>query len=1480
MKIKLLFVTLFTFLLGFSQSSKTHYIPPLSNTTAYETLEQYLYISCSSPTDITYKITPVGGTPVTGLVRRDNPQEILIGTGSDTQILANGIKVSTILNDKGYIVEAEDLVYVTVRLRAAGGNHAGGLVSKGLAALGTQFRIGAFINTGVSVDSRHYTFASILATENNTVVSFSDLKPGVTLLNNPGGTNPASVSLNAGQSYIIAADDTGNVDRLIGALITSNKPIAVNCGSYGGSNGNSNNASDIGFDQIVSAERTGKEYIFIKGDGNGTNNNIERPLIVAHSNNTQVFLNGSVTPIATLNAGQYLALDGTDFTSQGNLFIRTSENVFAYQGIGSSQANQNMHFLPPLSCETPKVIDNIPFIERIGGNFFDGNVCIVTETGATLSFLINGTNYTLASLAGIGVSVDGPNNVTGNAGYQTYKFSGMTGNISLYSTKPVYLSYYGTSGNATYGGFYSGFTYKPEVAFNKIVTSSSASCIPNVKLAVNGTTSFDTFQWYFNGNPIPGATTNNYTPTTPGYYKVIGSISTCTTVPPLESEEIPVSSCPSNLDGDNAVDNYDIDLDNDGLTNCFESLGNQIINTAVTSGSIPNTTTNYTSVVSNSLPAAAVPFTGNTDGSFITEIPAGKGYYTSYQINFTKPTNVQLEYPTIVAATDLLNANAEYFVNSDVNKTVTILNPTNQLLIDTNYDGIYESGVTEFSSFEVRFRLNGTIPLAAGTGTFKLQSFQTNKLKITHKNLLNSDGNKSAFKILATCVPIDTDGDNNPDQTDTDSDGDTIPDVTEAQVNNAVVASGIDTNKDGLDDAFEPGLVPIDTDNDGVKDYWDLDSDNDGILDSDEKIVDTDTDGIKNYRELDSDNDGCYDVKEAGFLDQNVDGILGTNTPPTIDSKGRVTGFGGYTIPNNNYVVGAPIVITTQPQATGTCELENSSITIVDNGGGMSYQWQISTDGGSNWSNLSNNANHSGVTSATLNLLAVTNSMNGNKYRVLLTKTGNSCDLLSNDTSLVVYPKPIVSDVTIIQCDDDLDLLTSFNLTVNNSSISSNAANETFTYYTSLAGAQTANAGQLINNPLAFNNTSSPMDVWARIVDNKGCFNVSKITLIGSASQIPQTYHTDLTVCDDTLASDGTTAGDPELNKRDGITAFNLIPAMNDVENQLPPPASNYTFKYYRNEADALAQFDINGNSLAIPQSQYSNFRNDILNNQDIWVRVNNTLGGCSGFGPFIKLTVEKLPIANPVPEFLDCSNSNGIAVFNTSNLESTLLQGQTGVTTSYFDASGNPLHDANNVLIGSPFPSTFTSTTQTVTARVTNNSTNACFEERTISFAASSLPSIQSTVVVDLSNNNSITINIIGNGTYDFSLDDFTGPYQSSNVFLNVAPGNHIVYIRDLNGCGFIQEEVGVLGLPKYFTPNGDGYHDTWNVQGINAAYNSNTIIHIFDRFGKLLKQISPMGQGWDGTYNGQPLPSDDYWYTVEFEDGRSAKGNFALKR
>ena len=132
----------------------------------------------------------------------------------------------------------------------------------------------------------------------------------------------------------------------------------------------------------------------------------------------------------------------------------------------------------------------------------------------------------------------------------------------------------------------------------------------------------------------------------------------------------------------------------------------------------------------------------------------------------------------------------------------------------------------------------------------------------------------------------------------------------------------------------------------------------------------------------------------------------------------------------------------------------------------------------------------------------------------------------------------------------------------------------------------------------------------------------------------------------------------------------------------------------------------------------------------------------------------------------------------------------------------------------------------------------------------------------------------------YMYQLD--YGTFQTSNVFENVSSGIHSITVKHINGCSELTDNnVLVIGYPKFFTPNGDSYNDTWNIVGLKDQLN--TRIYIFDRYGKLLKDISPSGSGWDGNYIGNPMPASDYWFTLEYsEQGviKEFKSHFSLKR
>ncbi|MBT8307612.1 MAG: T9SS type B sorting domain-containing protein [Maribacter sp.] len=154
----------------------------------------------------------------------------------------------------------------------------------------------------------------------------------------------------------------------------------------------------------------------------------------------------------------------------------------------------------------------------------------------------------------------------------------------------------------------------------------------------------------------------------------------------------------------------------------------------------------------------------------------------------------------------------------------------------------------------------------------------------------------------------------------------------------------------------------------------------------------------------------------------------------------------------------------------------------------------------------------------------------------------------------------------------------------------------------------------------------------------------------------------------------------------------------------------------------------------------------------------------------------------------------------------------------------------------------------------------------------------INDVVIGDFSQNNRVSIEVTGDGSYEYSLDGIT--YSDSNNFENIDPGLFTAYVRDKQGCGVTQQTISVLGYPKFFTPNGDGVNDSWNLIGASKNLFGNSSISIFDRYGKKLAELKAHEVGWNGIYNAQPLPSADYWFKINLEDGRLIKGHFSLKR
>ncbi|MFY0604894.1 MAG: T9SS type B sorting domain-containing protein, partial [Flavobacteriaceae bacterium] len=306
---------------------------------------------------------------------------------------------------------------------------------------------------------------------------------------------------------------------------------------------------------------------------------------------------------------------------------------------------------------------------------------------------------------------------------------------------------------------------------------------------------------------------------------------------------------------------------------------------------------------------------------------------------------------------------------------------------------------------------------------------------------------------------------------------------------------------------------------------------------------------------------------------------------------------------------------------------------------------------------------------------------------------------------------PVISNVVELkQCDDDTDGFSDFNLTEANILISTNAASETFTYYPSQADAiADTNA---IANPIAFTNRTTPTDtVWARATNANSCYRISQVDLVVSTTGIPATFARAFNVCDDFLDING--VDNANNDDTDGVTAFNFSSVDAEVR-ALFPPTQQLTITYYRNSADALAELN------AI--TDISNYRNiGYPNMQSIYIRVDSDLdNGCLGFGPYITLTVDPVPVANPVvgdyelcDDFQDGNGTNGIIQsFDLESQTATILgtQDPANYTVTYHLSANDALAGTNN--LSSPFTNTVRDR-QTIYVRVTGSGAN-CFTNHT----------------------------------------------------------------------------------------------------------------------------------------------------------------------
>jgi len=506
----------------FGQLDSIHYMPPMHARVDWG--PQFLIISTPEVVAFPVEIKDGSGNLIqTVNISNTQPYKYTIGNSNDTYVFVIESDLHKALTRKGLVLEAKKKFYAYIKIHSNNDNQASDLTCKGRAGLGKSFRIGHLLQNN---NSQFSNFIGILATEDSTMVKLSDFDANVKFRINSkdvASNGQELFLLQKGESLVISqylsyASANQPPNGIMGALLESDKPIVVNTGSWCGSP-LSTGDKDTGIDQIVGIDNVGKEYILNKGNGN---TNLERPIIVAHYDNTTVTINGAT--VISLSAGEYYAVPTSMFTAQNNLHIKATQKIYVYQMIGGINTGQNQDrteglvFVPPISCSIPNSIDNIFEPNVIDDINFSGGFMITAMKDSAVTVTLDGVN----------VSLGAPQAVTGNPDFVTYR------NLSVFSTTKqsktmsvkangaVQVAMVGQNDAASFASFYSGFSKvrEPNITLKRI---GDGIC-PDTLVA---TGLFDGVQWVYADSIIQYGRDTFLVVNAPGDYIAQGYLGVC-----------------------------------------------------------------------------------------------------------------------------------------------------------------------------------------------------------------------------------------------------------------------------------------------------------------------------------------------------------------------------------------------------------------------------------------------------------------------------------------------------------------------------------------------------------------------------------------------------------------------------------------------------------------------------------------------------------------------------------------------------------------------------------------------------------------------------------------------------------------------------------------------------------------------------------------------------------------------------------------
>ncbi|SFZ90603.1 gliding motility-associated C-terminal domain-containing protein [Flaviramulus basaltis] len=653
-----------------------------------------------------------------------------------------------------------------------------------------------------------------------------------------------------------------------------------------------------------------------------------------------------------------------------------------------------------------------------------------------------------------------------------------------------------------------------------------------------------------------------------------------------------------------------------------------------------------------------------------------------------------------------------------------------------------------------------------------------------------------------------------------------------------------------------------DFDDDGILNDDDLDDDNDGILDTVEQNGnpdrDTDGDNYPDHQDLDSDNDGCFDVIEAGFTDSDDNGTLGS-LPDTVDSNGLIIGESdGYSIPLDS-------------NSDSIFEFQQSNILSAGEDGDLEIC--INSSSVDLFASLTGVPDTGGVWAPSLSSeTGVFNPSTDSSGIYVYTVTNGVCGTDTSEVNVTVDALPNAGE------DGNLEIC------INSSSVD---------LFASLTGVPdtggvwvpSLSSGTGIFNPSIDSSgiysytvtngvcgtDTSEVNVTVDELPNAGedgsleiCINSSSVDLFNSLTGIPDTGG----VWAPSLSS-GTSIFNPSIDSS-GIYSYTVTSGIcgtdtsevNVTVDVLPNAGEDGSLEICINSSsvdlfNSLTGIPDTGGVWTPSLTSGSGVFNPSIDSSGIY-SYTVTSGICGTDTSEVNVTVDELPNAGEDGSLEICINSSSIDLFNsltgipdTGGVWAPSLSSNTGIFNPSIDISGTYIYTVTNGVCGSD--------TSEVNVTITDVTPISDYEIK----------------IEEFSSNNMIEIIINSNLDYEFSLDRIS--FQNNNVFNNLVGGDYKVFVREINGCGVLEEAISILDYPKFFTPNNDGYNDFWKLKGKTDKDYS---IFIYDRYGKLLKHLPSSQYSWDGTFNGTYLPINEYWFKVVFNDGTIKSGHFTLKR